>query len=208
VGNVYWIDAWGGPMAAKHSVGGAGLVKEAVRHGEVWRLFTAALLHGSFEHFLFNAAALFGLGRMAEALAGRWRMAAVFGVSALLGNVFSFLAAPRGVSVGASGGLLGLVGFLMVVGYRRKTLLPPGFLRVFGINLALVVVMGVVARSMVDNAAHFGGFAAGTILGAFMAPPHGGLPLPDSGRARLAGVVVFGVVLASAAMAIVKTLWT
>jgi len=204
--NLYWVDAHGAMESARHSVAAAGLVKDAVWHGEVWRLFTAALLHGGMIHFIFNATALFSLGRLMEALAGRERLAAVFGLSALMGNVLSLLAAPHGVAVGASGGLLGLLGFLLVLGLKRKAFLPPGFARAFGLNLALVAAMGVAGWSMVDNAAHLGGFATGATMAALMIPDGSGLPLPETARSRAAGGIAFGMIIASAALAIFKTL--
>ena len=179
----------------------AGLIKESVRHGEWWRLFTAPLLHGSLVHFIFNATALFGLGRLTEALAGRSRLAMVFALSALGGSLFSQLAMPNTASVGASGGLLGLIGFLMLLGYRRKALLPPGFLKVFVLNVALVAVMGIAARSIVDNAAHFGGFAAGVAIAAFTVPRQGGLPVSDTRTSNISGILSFGSILGFALVA-------
>src|SRR4051812_40907260 len=49
----------------------AGLVKDAVRHGEWWRLFTAPLLHGNPLHLLMNGGALLALGTLVERYAHR-----------------------------------------------------------------------------------------------------------------------------------------
>lgn len=168
----------------------AGLMKRETWDGQWWRIFTAPLLHGNFPHFLFNASALWGLGRLTEALAGRYRLAIVFAFSAIGGGLFS-LFFTYSSSVGASGGLLGLIGFLLVLGARRRSVLPPGFVRIFWINVALVAVMGIVAHGVVDNAAHLGGFLFGVWAGALMIPAQGSLPLPASRTVTALGVLSF-----------------
>lgn len=204
----FWYQNWArthGYVVQSPSVALAGMVKELVRQGQWWRLFTAPLLHGGLVHYVFNATALLGLGRLTEALAGRHRLATVFAISAIGGSVFSQLAMPNtAASVGASGGLLGLVGFLLILGYRRKALLPPGFVKMFAFNIALVAVMGVAGHSIIDNAAHFGGLMTGVAVAAFMVPPEGGLPLPESRGERIAGIVSFGAILGFAVVAVGK----
>jgi membrane associated rhomboid family serine protease len=184
----------------------AGLVKSELRHGQWWRLFTAPFLHGNLIHFIFNASALLGLGRLTEALAGRSRLATVFAASAIGGSVFSLFLMPHSISVGASGGLLGLIGFLLVLGYRRRSLLPPGFVRAFVINVALVVVMGIVAFSIIDNASHLGGFLCGATAAAIMVRPQGSLPLQSSRRSKVAGIVSFAGMICFAFFAACKML--
>jgi membrane associated rhomboid family serine protease len=187
------------------SVGLAGLVKKDVRHGEWWRLFTAPLLHGNLVHYMFNAVALFGLGRLMEALAGKYRLATVFALSAVGGSLFSQWASPT-TSVGASGGLMGLIGFLLALGFRRKAILPPGFAKMFALNVALVAVMGIAAHSMIDNAAHFGGFATGLAIAVFTIPRQGGLPVAETRWSNISGIISFGCILGFALVAAGKIL--
>ncbi|HVU26662.1 MAG TPA: rhomboid family intramembrane serine protease [Verrucomicrobiae bacterium] len=172
------------------SVNAAGLDKHAVWRGEWWRLFTGPLLHGNVMHFIFNASALIGLGRLMEVLASRYYLAFVFGVSALIGSVFSLFLLPDVTSVGASGGLLGLIGFLAVLGYKRKQVLPPGFAKSVAINVAIIAAMGILAFSIIDNAAHLGGFLAGVILGNFFARSgEQSLPLVTGVKIKIAGII-------------------
>jgi membrane associated rhomboid family serine protease len=206
----YWLRPWpysvNMPPYDVPSVVLAGLLKENARHGQWWRLFTAPLLHANLVHFMFNAAALFGLGRLMEALAGKHRLATVFALSAVGGSLLSLWTAPRSISVGASGGLLGLIGYLMALGCLRKAILPPGFIKMFALNVALVAVMGIAARSMIDNAAHLGGFLTGLSIGALTIPWRGGLPLGDSRRSEIAGTISFGCILGFAVVAAGKIL--
>ncbi|HEU0054430.1 MAG TPA: rhomboid family intramembrane serine protease, partial [Longimicrobium sp.] len=120
------------------SIEAAGLAKEVVRQGrEPWRLLTAALLHASVPHIAFNLMALLALGPVVEKHAHRAWLAIVFVAAALAGNLASALLLPRGVSVGASGGLLGIFGFLAVMGWRERASLPRAFSRELGWSLAI-----------------------------------------------------------------------
>jgi membrane associated rhomboid family serine protease len=152
----------------KDSIQAAGLVKSAVWEGEIWRLFTCATLHVNFMHIWMNGQALIGLGRMIESLTHWAYLAIVFLPSALCGSIFSLLLMPNTTSVGASGGLMGLVGFLAVLGYRRKEILPSGFFKSILINICFIGVIGLVGFAVIDNAAHLGGLLAGVACGGIL----------------------------------------
>jgi membrane associated rhomboid family serine protease len=165
----------------------AGLVKDAVWHGELWRLLTGPLLHGNFIHLYFNVLALFVLGSVVEALAG-WALSAVILLLSILGgSLFSLLLLPA-TSVGISGGLMGLIGFLTILGFFHRQHLPPGFLRSMLVSIALIAALGIVAFSYIDNAAHLGGLVVGTILGLIFTRRRDPIfPLPTNGVLHFAG---------------------
>ena len=147
------------------SIERAGLVKPLVREGEWWRLVTATYLHAGLVHFWFNAAAVRAFGPLVEAYAPRSRLPLVWLVSVLGGSVASLFLMPGTTSVGASGGVLGLVGYLWVMARRRPHELPPwlgsGLTATFAIN----AFIGIFGFAFIDNAAHAGGAAAGALLG-------------------------------------------
>lgn len=151
---------------AKESIELAGLVKDAVRRGEWWRLATGTVLHASFLHIWMNGQALISTGKTIEHLAHRTHLPLVFLLSALGGSLFSLVLIPKTTSVGASGGLMGLIGFLAVLGYRRQQQLPRGFYKEILISLAFIAAVGLVGFALIDNAAHFGGLLTGAALGA------------------------------------------
>ncbi|MDR3456920.1 MAG: rhomboid family intramembrane serine protease [Verrucomicrobiae bacterium] len=202
IGGVFLVECIHGfPESAK----AAGLDKHAVWHGEWWRLFTGPLLHGNLMHFIFNASALVGLGRLMEVLTSRYHLALVFGVSALTGSIFSLFLLPATTSVGASGGLLGLIGFLAMLGCRRKQMLPPGFARSLAVNVAIIAAMGILAFSIIDNAAHLGGFLAGIALGFYLVnSTEQGLPLMVGTKTKAVGILAFMVTLSFAAFGIFR----
>jgi membrane associated rhomboid family serine protease len=89
----------------------------------------------------------------------------VFLFSAVAASATSFYAPGPPLSVGASGGIMGMIGFLAVVGVRRRHLVPRGFLRSIALSVALTAATGLVAHHFIDNAAHAGGFAGGVLIG-------------------------------------------
>lgn len=143
------------------SVGAAALVKPAVREGEWWRLLTGPLLHGGIAHIYFNGFAFLNVGSVLEALYGRAMLLLTFLVSALAGSLASLALMPAATSVGASGGIMGLVGFLLVVGLRHRRCFPADFGKSIVRAVLFIAAIGLVAWHWIDNAAHFGGLAAG-----------------------------------------------
>jgi membrane associated rhomboid family serine protease len=152
-------------MAVAPVIESAALVKDAVRSGEVWRLLTAELMHGHPLHFLFNFMALLAVGRLVEMHGHPLYVPAVFLVSALCASASSFLFSAAPISVGASGGIMGLIGFLAVIGIRRRHVVPRGFLKSIAMSIALTAATGLVAYHFIDNAAHAGGLLGGVLLG-------------------------------------------
>ncbi len=193
-------------VGLERSVAEAGLIKPAVSHGEGWRLLTAALLHAHWGHLWMNFTAFQALGRRVEVHAGAWLLPALFLLSAAGGNVASWLLLPNAPSVGASGGILGLAGFLVVYGRRRRSSLPAGFVRGMAMSIALTAVLGIVGFRLIDNAAHGGGLLGGALIGHLVIRRDGGAP-PMPGRpAQWLGPVGLVLVLGVAAYAVWRML--
>jgi rhomboid protease GluP len=179
-----------------------GVDKDRVRAGEWWRLLSGALVHGNVIHIAFNFMAFTALGRVLEAFAHRAFVPLVFLLAALGGGAASTVLMPHGVSVGASGGIMGMFGFLGTMALRRgrRHLMPPGFGRALLTDIGIIVAMGVVGYQFIDNAAHAGGFAAGALVGLLAVPREGDRPYWEPPRAvRLAGDAALGVLFAAAA---------
>ena len=182
----------------------AGLVKGAARAGEWWRLFTCSMLHANFQHFWMNALALLSLGRLVEAHAGRWHLPLVFLLAVPAGSLLSLALLPDQTSVGASGGLMGLVGFLAVLGYRRRAFLPPSFLKEILFDIGLIGLVGLVGYDIIDNAAHLGGLIGGALAGLLLVGEGGRELAPSVGRGlRAAGNAALAALVLTAAATIV-----
>jgi membrane associated rhomboid family serine protease len=184
--------------AVTESVASAGLVKADVRNGEAWRLLTGSLLHGGGLHLGMNGIALWSLGPLVEAHSRRAFLPLLFLISALCGSIASLLLLPDATSVGASGGILGMAGYLFVLGYRRRRALPRRYMQRLGGGILATAVLGLVGHAWVDNATHLGGFLAGMLLAiAFPAPPPG--EREGKGRAiHRAGLVALTLLIAGA----------
>ncbi len=196
---------WGSLLAVFHNWDGipeAGLVKDRYAHGEWWRLFTAPLLHGNVVHFLMNSSALIYLGKRLEVLA-RWpHVPMVFVFSACIGGVASarFVAAP---SVGASGGLMGWLGFLLVFETLHKSLVPLSARRRLAAGVFLTALIGLIGYRYIDNAAHAGGLLAGMVYAVIVFPKSSSASRPESTVVdRMAGGACLVILAASGLLAI------
>lgn len=142
------------------------LQPQLVAAGEWWRLATPALLHGSVQHILFNALVLVAIGSFVERIIGASRFALLLLASVLGGAVGTLLTLQQGFSIGASGGLWGVLAAHAVLAFHPSSPVPEDFLsgvrRGVLINLGLNVIVSFLPH--VDWAAHLGGFIVGGLL--------------------------------------------
>lgn len=192
-----WMVGWDPAIEA------AGLVKSAVRQGEWWRLFTGPMLHGGAFHLYMNGIALLVLGQVTEAYTAPAYLPIAFVVTAITGSLFSLWLLPGEASVGASGGLMGVIGFLVVLGFRHRTALPPGFVRALIVSVLLTAGLGLVGSQFIDNAGHLGGLVGGVVLGVLMLAGRREEPVTREGPAlHVAGQVALAIVTLWAAISI------
>lgn len=188
------------------SIGKAGFVKpDFLEKGQYWRILTGAAMHAGFLHIYFNGQALYGFGGLIELISNRAHLAVVFLLAVLGGGLLSVVGSPAGTMVGASGGIMGLVGYLAVYGYRRKQQLPPDFLKSILINVAFVAGIGLVGYQFIDNFAHFGGLIAGAAYGFLQIPRDIKKNPREAGQiATVAGMISLVIFGAGALLAILR----
>ena len=167
IAGVFGLQLWwgaGDPLAPLYAMGS--LVPDDVRAGAWWRVISSAFLHAGWSHVAFNVMALWILGSFVEKVVGARRMVVLVLTSAIGGNLASLVIHDSGQSVGASGGIWGLLGAGAVLGFAGRGVLHPVFVpgvrRAAGINLGLNVLVSFLPQ--VNMAAHFGGGAVGAIL--------------------------------------------
>lgn len=149
----------------------AGLEKAVFwSNGEYWRILTSGTLHGGILHIFFNGQALLGFGGLIEYLSNRAHLLLVFVLAIVGGGLCSLFFMPVGNVIGASGGIMGLIGYLAIYGYRRRRQLPPNFLKSMLINIGFIAAFGLIAFQIIDNFAHLGGFLVGAIYGFVQIP--------------------------------------
>jgi membrane associated rhomboid family serine protease len=137
-----------------------------------WQLLSYAFLHGDMMHLFFNMLGLWMFGSELERLWGPRRyiqlLVASVIAAALVQLLFTLVTGSRAPTVGASGGLFGLLlAFGMLFPHRViMPLFPPipmkarTFVIVFG---ALELLLGITGGSGVAHFAHLGG-----MLGAWL----------------------------------------
>lgn len=149
----------------KDSIDAAGLVKPKTLDGEYWRLLTCTLLHANLMHIVFNGIAIYVIGRMVIRITGFFYFSVVFLFSGLLGSLFSLYFLPNVTSVGASGGIMGLIGFILVLSLKFKDNIPRNIIKSMLTTIMIVIIIGVSASEIIDNAAHLGGLIGGMLIG-------------------------------------------
>jgi rhomboid protease GluP len=150
-------------LASRAAIVGAGaLVRQEVLDGQIWRLGSAAFLHGSVEHLIGNCVSLYILGMACEHAVGARRMLTLFAAGALGGSALSVAMAP-GPSVGASGAIFGIMGAVVVILHRHRDLFVVRDKRIGGVVAVwagYTLLLGAL-QPMIDNGAHLGGLLAG-----------------------------------------------
>lgn len=135
---------------------------------EPWRMLTYALLHAPFSfsaptaifHLVLNMYSLYIFGKILEPLLGRWRLLALYLLSALGGALaVDFLSQATSAVVGASGAIFGLMGTAFI--FAKK--MGGTFNQLF-VLLALNLIIGFVVPG-ISWQAHIGGLLFGLVIG-------------------------------------------
>lgn len=161
-----------GALKDQASIIAAGaLVREQVMQGEAWRLLSATLLHGNFEHLVGNAVSLYILGMATEHAYGTRAMLVVYLASGIAGSLLSVANGP-GPSVGASGAIFGLMGAVLVLFWKhhRELLVRDKRIGVVVAAWAIFTIVQGLVTPMVDNAGHVGGLLGGMMTAWAMRP--------------------------------------
>lgn len=141
-----------------------GKINEYIMQGEVWRLITPILLHGSILHIGMNMYALYIIGRRLERFYGHKRLLVLYLLCGFSGNVLSFVLTEN-PSLGASTAVFGLLAAEGVFIFQNRKLFGKAntqrslmnLLFILGINL----VFGFSLGTQIDNMGHIGGLIGG-----------------------------------------------
>jgi membrane associated rhomboid family serine protease len=145
-----------------------------------WRLVTSDFLHdpSNILHIAGNGFALFLLGGLVEQLYGRLVLLGTFLLTAALGDLFWIACTSLGLTtpapgLGASGGILGLMGLLVMLGRVQGRNVPVGIassIRSYAITYSIFVIVLSLFVPNVNNWVHAGGFLAGVLVGLVIGP--------------------------------------
>ena len=145
---------------------GSGYAGLTLQLGEWWRIVTPVFLHGGLLHFVFNSMAIAQLGPLVEEEYGTERLAAIYVLCGIAGSAASQVL-RHSHTVGASGALCGLLGLLLVHGWRMGGAYGERLKSVMLQNVVLMIGMSLLPS--IDWMNHLGGFAMGSAMG-FIVP--------------------------------------
>ena len=135
----------------------------SIRDGQLYRLFTGMILHGSIWHLFFNCYALYVIGPQIENFLGKVKYIIIYIFSGVMAAMFSMIFGGAVGSIGASGAIFGLMGALVYFGYYYRVYLG----NIVKSQIIPLIVLNLVLGFMlpgVDNFAHIGGLIGGIMI--------------------------------------------
>ena len=161
---------------ATHSVGNeafllklGALPDNRALHGQYWRVATYSFLHFNGAHLFVNVLLLFWVGRIVESWVGIAYAAAIY-VSSVFSSaavilLFHNLHPKAGATVGASGGIFGLLAAALIISHRHSagSLDRENRLRAW-LWIAFLAGLGISFLPGISMAGHVGGLIGGTLL--------------------------------------------
>ena len=130
-----------------------------------WRLVTACFLHANLMHIFFNMWVLVDIGPAVEELYGSPRFLFLYTLCGIGGYLLSGFIGH--FSIGASGAIVGLIGVLLAITYRRRSSGMQMLREQMWRWVIYLVIWGFLFPG-IDNMAHLGGGITGFILGKLM----------------------------------------
>ena len=135
-----------------------------IEQGEVWRLLTSAFLHSNLVHISCNMYSLYIIGPQIQQTYGTKKYLIIYIISCITSSSLSYLMSPNSISVGASGGIFGLMGallaFAIIERHKIQKKYLSGLMQIIVINLFI----GLSIKN-IDNFGHVGGLIGGIVLG-------------------------------------------
>jgi membrane associated rhomboid family serine protease len=171
-----------------------------VAAGEPYRLVTTAFLHAGVLHLGFNMVALYFLGLLLEPAIGTWRFLGLYAVSVLCGSFGALLLDPNALTVGASGGIFGLMsGAFLIARHRGLDQLASqiGFFVILNIVFTL-------SNTHISLGAHLGGLIGGAVAG-FLLTRLEKRRVPNRGAIEAACFVAICVIAVVGALAVANS---
>jgi len=161
-----------GGFSPENSIKQGGITKDLFLDGQYYRIITAAFLHGSLMHYFSNMIiGLNFLGSGLERMLGKAKYLIIYFV-AIVGSgllvVYSEVLFPASagvtiVSVGASGGIFGLLGALFYITIFRKDMLSIQDIQTVRILIVLNIIFTFLNPG-ISISGHVGGFISGFVI--------------------------------------------
>ena len=138
-------------------------------HSQYWRLVTYSFLHFNAWHLLVNVMLLLWIGRVVESRVNIVDAVAIYVSSVLCSAAMILLVhhlyPKTGATMGASGGIFGLLAAALIISYRQKPEPVDGQSRLRTLLwIALVAGFGISFLPGISMAGHVGGLIGGAVV--------------------------------------------
>jgi rhomboid protease GluP len=147
-------------------------------YGRWWTIISASWLHGGLLHIGMNMYALSFLGPAVADMYGPARLVIIYTAGGMAGFALSvfwgafmpaipLIGSGRGLTIGASAGITGLLGAIYYYGHRGGSSMA----RSYATNAILMILLqGFLLRGIINNWAHLGGLGGGYLAARFLDP--------------------------------------
>ncbi len=140
-------------------------------NGEFWRLLTPIFLHADIFHLVTNLFGILVFGSIIEKKLGPMKFIAIYVLSGIYGNTFSFYFSPY-LGVGSSSSVFGVLASLLTYFYLNKNMFG-NIAKEYLISIIAIISISLIfgfISSGIDNAAHLGGILSGLIISIIIVP--------------------------------------
>jgi rhomboid protease GluP len=176
--NMNGIFGFLGPTGSALILFGATGPELVFRFGRWWTILSASWLHGGALHIVLNMMAVRQLAPAVADMYGPGRMVIIYTAGGVAGFAFSvfwgqfmppipLLGSGRGITIGASACITGLLGAIYYYGHRGGSSMA----RSYAANSILMVLLqGFFLQGIINNFAHAGGFGGGYLAAKLLDP--------------------------------------
>jgi membrane associated rhomboid family serine protease len=141
-----------------------GLNKNLLISGEYFRLTSSLFIHLNYFHLLINIFTLIVFGNLVEHLIGKINLLIIFLISGVFASLLSVLFEQYVVTIGASGGIYGIIGTYILIRIKYRNVLPTIIKAQQGWFLFLIFSISILfplLSSNTDFVCHLGGLITG-----------------------------------------------
>jgi len=135
-----------------------------IENGEIWRLLTCAFLHSGIIHIGCNMYSLYIIGPQIHQIYGAKKYLIIYIISCITSSLLSYLMSPYSISVGASGGIFGLMGALVAFAIIERHKIEKRYLASLLQIIIINLFIGLNIKN-IDNFGHIGGLLGGMLIG-------------------------------------------
>lgn len=137
---------------------------QLINSGQIWRLITCAFLHSNLIHIACNMYSIYIVGPQIEQIYGKIKYLVIYFISCITASLLSYFMSPNGISVGASGGIFGLLGALLAFAIVERNKMQKKYISSLLQVIAVNLFIGMSVQN-IDNFAHVGGLIGGMVIG-------------------------------------------